>query len=75
MLVYRPFACDSVAELRSARPASPTHRFRGAYARLEPQALATNPDGRFQLFRVGDALAGRNVHAAVYDGLRIARHL
>ncbi len=46
-----------------------------AYARFEPQALVTNSGGRFQLFRVGDALAGRNVHAAVYDGLRIAEHL
>jgi hypothetical protein len=46
-----------------------------AYARFEPQALMSNSDGRFQLFRVGDALAGRNVHAAIYDGLRIAKDL
>jgi hypothetical protein len=46
-----------------------------AYAQLESQALVANPDGRFQIFRVADALAERNVHAAVYDGLRIARHL
>ncbi|TVQ34134.1 MAG: FAD-binding protein [Geminicoccaceae bacterium] len=37
---------------------------------LWPQMLAPNPAGRFQLFRLGDAVASRNVHAAIYDGLR-----
>lgn len=36
-----------------------------------PQAAAGNPDGRFQLFRIGDAVASRNVHAAIYDALRL----
>jgi len=36
-----------------------------------PQSLARNPQGRFQLFRIGDAVASRNVHAAVYDALRL----
>ena len=40
-----------------------------------PQGIEANPEGRFQLFRVGDALASRNVHAAIYDGLRIAKDL
>lgn len=35
------------------------------------QELATNADGCFQLFRIGDAVASRNVHAAVYDALRL----
>jgi hypothetical protein len=26
--------------------------------------------GRFILFRIGDAIQSRNIHAAVYDGLR-----
>ena len=31
------------------------------------------PDGAgFRLFRIGDAVASRNIHAAVYDGLRFA---
>ncbi len=30
----------------------------------------TNPDGLFTLFRIGDAVAARNIHAAIYDGLR-----
>jgi hypothetical protein len=36
-----------------------------------PQTLAPNSDGRFQLFRIGDAVASRNIHAAVYDALRL----
>ncbi|NMG39385.1 FAD-dependent oxidoreductase [Chelativorans sp. ZYF759] len=31
-----------------------------------------NPEGRFDLFRIGDAIASRNIHAAIYDGLRYA---
>ncbi len=42
-----------------------------AFIERAPQALAPNPDGRFQLFRIGDAVAARNTHAAVYDGLRL----
>ena len=38
-----------------------------------PQAIATNPEGAFQLFRIGDAVASRNIHAAIYDGLRYAK--
>jgi N-methyl-L-proline demethylase len=40
-----------------------------------PQALTTNPDGRYQLFRVGDAVASRNIHAAIYDALRLCKDL
>ncbi|MCZ8103259.1 MAG: NADH:flavin oxidoreductase [Burkholderiales bacterium] len=29
-----------------------------------------NPEGRFVLLRIGDAIQSRNVHAAIYDGLR-----
>jgi 2,4-dienoyl-CoA reductase-like NADH-dependent reductase (Old Yellow Enzyme family) len=39
-----------------------------------PQSLRANPAGRFQLFRIGDAVASRNIHAAVYDANRLARH-
>ena len=38
-----------------------------------PQAVNTNPSGRFRLFRVGDAVAGRNIHAAIYDSLRLCK--
>ncbi|WAX94069.1 NADH:flavin oxidoreductase [Aminobacter sp. NyZ550] len=29
-----------------------------------------NPDGRFLLLRIGDAVQARNIHAAIYDGIR-----
>ncbi len=35
-----------------------------------PQDVTRNPDGAFQLFRIGDAVSARNTHAAIYDGLR-----
>ncbi|HYO39185.1 MAG TPA: NADH:flavin oxidoreductase [Nocardioidaceae bacterium] len=38
---------------------------------VRPQTLVTNADGAFQLFRIGDAVTGRNIHAAVYDALRL----
>jgi len=38
-----------------------------------PQAVATNPEGTFQLFRIGDAVASRNIHAAIYDALRLCK--
>ena len=38
-----------------------------------PRPIVNNPDGRFQLYRVGDALVSRNIHAAIYDSLRICK--
>ena len=32
-------------------------------------------EGGFTLFRIGDAIAARNVHAAVYDGIRYTLRL
>ncbi|MDR6925977.1 NADH:flavin oxidoreductase [Pseudomonas sp. BE134] len=40
-----------------------------------PQQVVTNPDGRFQLFRIGDAVSARNTHAAIYDALRLVKDL
>ena len=40
-----------------------------------PQGKVNNPDGSFQLFRVGDAVASRNIHAAIYDFLRLCKDL
>jgi N-methyl-L-proline demethylase len=40
-----------------------------------PQAIVNNPSGRFRLFRVGDAVASRNIHAAIYDSLRLCKDL
>lgn len=44
-----------------------------AFAEIQPQTLVRNPEGKFQLFRIGDAVISRNIHAAIYDGTRIAR--
>ncbi|HBM60778.1 MAG TPA: N-methylproline demethylase [Citreicella sp.] len=41
----------------------------GAQTRLD------NPEGGFRLFRIGDAVAARNTHAAIYDALRLVRGL
>ncbi|WP_028659035.1 NADH:flavin oxidoreductase [Nocardioides insulae] len=40
-----------------------------------PQPVRTNPEGHYQLFRIGDAVASRNIHAAVYDALRLCHLL
>ena len=42
-----------------------------AFVAIRPQALAPNPSGTFQLFRIGDAVASRNVHAAIFDAARL----
>ncbi|MEX2518646.1 MAG: NADH:flavin oxidoreductase [Paracoccaceae bacterium] len=39
------------------------------------QDIRTNPGGRFQLFRIGDAVSARNTHAAIYDALRLMKDL
>ena len=38
-----------------------------------PQEIASNPQGRFQLFRIGDAVACRSIHAAIYDAIRLCK--
>ena len=40
-----------------------------------PQAIRTNRDGRYRLFRIGDALTHRNIHAAIYDARRLCMTL
>jgi 2,4-dienoyl-CoA reductase-like NADH-dependent reductase (Old Yellow Enzyme family) len=37
----------------------------------QPQSVVNNPAGTFQLFRLGDAVNSRNIHAAIYDALRL----
>ena len=40
-----------------------------------PQTLNKNTEGAFQLYRIGDAVASRNTHAAIYDALRLMREI
>jgi hypothetical protein len=37
----------------------------------KPQDQINNPDGAYQLFRLGDVVTSRNIHAAIYDSLRL----
>jgi len=41
----------------------------------KPQAVQSNKGGKFQLFRIGDAISARNTHAAIYDALRLSKDL
>ena len=41
----------------------------------QPQTVASNAVGRFKLFRIGDAVSSRNIHAAVYDALRLVKDI
>jgi NADPH-dependent 2,4-dienoyl-CoA reductase/sulfur reductase-like enzyme len=48
------------------------------YSRLlagDAQPVLSNVAGAFQLFRIGDAVAARNTHAAIYDALRLVKDI
>ena len=45
-----------------------------ALIKYDAQTLSKNPDGGFQLFRIGDAVASRNIHAAILDAKRLLMH-
>jgi N-methyl-L-proline demethylase len=47
----------------------------GALMEGRRQSLVRNQEGTYQLFRIGDAVSSRNVHAAVYDALRLVKDL
>jgi 2,4-dienoyl-CoA reductase-like NADH-dependent reductase (Old Yellow Enzyme family) len=38
-----------------------------------PQAIERNPEGAYCLFRVGDAVTSRNIHAAMLDAARLCK--
>jgi 2,4-dienoyl-CoA reductase-like NADH-dependent reductase (Old Yellow Enzyme family)/thioredoxin reductase len=38
-----------------------------------PQTTRRNPEGHYKLYRIGDAVAARNTHAAIYDALRLMK--
>jgi dimethylglycine catabolism A len=41
----------------------------------QPQTARRNERGEFQLFRIGDAVASRNIHAALLDARRLCKDL
>ncbi len=46
-----------------------------ALVAIAPQELKANAEGTFRLFRIGDALAPRDIHAALLDANRLCRVL
>jgi 2,4-dienoyl-CoA reductase-like NADH-dependent reductase (Old Yellow Enzyme family) len=42
----------------------------GALVRQQDPFAVRNPDGDFLLYRIGDAVTSRNIHAGIYDALR-----
>jgi NADPH-dependent 2,4-dienoyl-CoA reductase/sulfur reductase-like enzyme len=44
-----------------------------AFVAGAPQQVERNGAGRFTLWRIGDAVASRNIHAAILDALRLAK--
>lgn len=38
-----------------------------------PQNSVSHTEGKYMLFRVGDAVSSRNIHAAIYDSLRLCK--
>jgi len=44
-----------------------------AMLNARPQQTVRNVDGEFELYRIGDAVAGRNIHAAIFDALRLLK--
>lgn len=39
----------------------------------KPQTIVKNKAATFQLFRIGDAIQHRNIHASIYDALRLVK--
>ena len=39
----------------------------------QPQTAVRNPEGKFQVFRIGDAISSRGIHNAILDAARISR--
>ena len=46
-----------------------------AFTSGRPQQVVRHPTGRFDLWRIGDAVASRNIHAAILDALRLTAGL
>ncbi len=46
-----------------------------AFIEARAQSIVRNNEGAFQLFRIGDAVSSRNIHAAIYDAARLMQDL
>jgi 2,4-dienoyl-CoA reductase-like NADH-dependent reductase (Old Yellow Enzyme family) len=65
------------APFHALRPASRNFGETDAEAlvSLRPQPATANPEGRYMLHRIGDAVASRDIHAALLDANRLCRAL
>ena len=63
---------DEVAEADAARAEGGVEGDYEALVKGGAVFPSRNPDGGFTLVRIGDAVASRNIHAAIYDGIRYA---
>ena len=68
----RSTSCTSTSSRRSSNLGAVDY---GALMEGRPQTIVRNPAGTYQLFRIGDAVSSRNVHAAVFDALRLVKDL
>ena len=59
----------------SLAPATWARSIRKPFWRAGPRTLERNPEGGYELFRIGDAVASRDVHAAVLEALRLCKDL
>jgi len=41
----------------------------------QAQTVQRNPEGQYKLYRIGDAVSSRNIHAAIYDALRLCKEI
>ncbi len=41
----------------------------------QAQTLRRNESGKYRLYRIGDAVSSRNIHAAIYDALRLCKDI
>jgi hypothetical protein len=50
-----------------------TSRHPASWEAEREQDFRVHPDARFRLYRIGDAVASRDVHAAILDALRLCK--
>lgn len=43
-----------------------------AFIEVREQRVVVNAEGEFALFRIGDAVASRDIHAGIYEGVRLS---
>jgi len=41
----------------------------------QPQTVERYSEGKYKLFRIGDAVSSRNTHAAIFDALRLMKDI